>query len=97
MALVVKYETCAQGFDSRARLPGISVPALVVAGGRDGYMKASFSQQLARAMPDSQLCLVEEAGHFLVLSHPQPFNEQLGRFLARRLQSVAGSAHRRER
>jgi pimeloyl-ACP methyl ester carboxylesterase len=69
--------------DSRPKLGEIQVPTLVVVGGEDIITPPSESQTLADGIPNSQLAIISEAGHFPMLERPDRFNRLLGEFLAR--------------
>ena len=67
--------------DSRPRLGEIRVPTLVVVGNEDVITPPSESQALADGIPNSQLAIVPEAGHFPMLERPDAFNLLFGAFL----------------
>ncbi|MCV3211043.1 alpha/beta hydrolase [Mesorhizobium sp. YC-39] len=67
--------------DSRLRLGEIRVPTLVVVGNEDVITPPSESVILAEGIPDSQLEIVAEAGHFPMLEQPEVFNRVLDEFL----------------
>jgi pimeloyl-ACP methyl ester carboxylesterase len=56
-------------FDSRAWLPELSCPALVVAGGRDTTVPVHHARELARLIPNARLHTLPDAGHWLVKTH----------------------------
>jgi pimeloyl-ACP methyl ester carboxylesterase len=56
-------------FDSRAWLPGLACPALVVAGGRDTTVPSHHAHELARLLPNARLRTLADAGHWLVKTH----------------------------
>jgi pimeloyl-ACP methyl ester carboxylesterase len=56
-------------FDSRAWLPELACPTLIVAGGRDASVPAHHARELARLIPNAQLRILADAGHWLVKTH----------------------------
>jgi pimeloyl-ACP methyl ester carboxylesterase len=68
--------------DSRAMLPGLSCPALVIGAGNDRAIPPACSEELALNIPGAELCLIENAGHMANLEQPHSFNQSLLRFLA---------------
>ncbi|HEY9180881.1 MAG TPA: alpha/beta hydrolase [Candidatus Baltobacteraceae bacterium] len=67
--------------DYRDVLERIAVPALVVCGERDTVAPPSFSREIAGAIPDARLEIVEGAGHVTNADAPQRFNDLLRTFL----------------
>lgn len=67
---------CMAAFDVRPQLPRIDVPSLVVAGRHDFIMPVECtSEPLADGLPNAQLLVFEESGHF-------PFVEEHTGFIA---------------
>jgi pimeloyl-ACP methyl ester carboxylesterase len=69
--------------DGTERLPGVQVPALVIAGARDLVLAAHHGQQLAALLPNARLEVVADAGHRPFEEQPTVCNALLGRFLVR--------------
>ncbi|MEE9552694.1 MAG: alpha/beta hydrolase [candidate division Zixibacteria bacterium] len=64
----------------RSRLGEISVPALIVAGAQDsGFIDSAH--YLNRNIPNSQLEIINGAGHMVNLESPEEFNKVLSGFL----------------
>jgi pimeloyl-ACP methyl ester carboxylesterase len=61
-----------------AGLAAITCPALVLWGARDRYIPASFAQAWADALPDASARVVEGAGHWPWLQHPELVSEVAG-------------------
>lgn len=57
--------------DSRAHLPGIACPTLVVAARNDALMPLELLQELAKGIPDATLAIVEDCGHMASLEQPE--------------------------
>lgn len=66
--------------DLAPRLATLRQPALVVVGDRD-RMSLEPCHDLARALPNARLAVIEGAGHVVNLAKPAEFNAELGRFL----------------
>ena len=57
------------------RLHGIDSPTLVVAGRHDVFTSLPQAERIARRIPDAELVVLEEGGHFPWLDQPEPFFE----------------------
>jgi len=68
----------------RDRLPALTLPALVVWGGRDRVVSPRYAEQLRDALPDGRLLLLPDAGHV-------PMCEQPGEVAAAVLELIQGS------
>jgi len=62
-----------------ARLPSVQVPVLVTWGGRDAFVRPSNAERLHRLLPDSELTVFDDAGHF---SHEDADGAWLQRLVA---------------
>ena len=69
--------------DSRAMLPGISVPTLVLVGEEDVLTPPDEARAMASAIPGARLELVPRAGHLANFENPEAVNAALGAFLPR--------------
>jgi pimeloyl-ACP methyl ester carboxylesterase len=69
-------------------LPEIKVPALVVAGGRDGFTPPDRSRVMAAAIPDAELLEIPNASHTAPIEHPHLVNVTIRDFLARRVDGI---------
>jgi pimeloyl-ACP methyl ester carboxylesterase len=69
--------------DGTNELPGVHVPALVIAGARDVVLAAHHGQQLAALLPSARLEVVADAAHRPFEEQPAVCNALLGRFLVR--------------
>lgn len=67
--------------DFRSILGGISVPALVLHGGKDAVAPAALSDEIARGIPGARFESIAEAGHVTNADAPERFNEILRTFL----------------
>ena len=57
-------------FDSRAWLPQLRCPALIVSGGRDAATPTHHARELQALLPQADLRTLPRAGHWLVATHP---------------------------
>jgi pimeloyl-ACP methyl ester carboxylesterase len=56
-------------FDSRAWLPKLACPALIIAGERDSSTPPRHARELAQLIPHARLYTLAQAGHWLVKTH----------------------------
>ncbi|MEU2428770.1 alpha/beta hydrolase [Streptomyces sp. NPDC007861] len=59
------------------------VPVLVLAGDKDLVTPSSHSEAIADLLPDSELVIVPDAGHLVMLEHPVVVTDRLADLLAR--------------
>ena len=71
------------GYDLRAEVGTIDLPALVLHGERDRLVSRSNAQALAARLADGRFIPIPGAGHMAMLERPQAFNAELARFVAR--------------
>lgn len=64
-------------FDMTAQLKNINIPALILCGAEDRMMPLKHSQSLHQGLANSQLHVLESAGHMVMLEQP----EQVANFL----------------
>lgn len=74
---------CLVGFDRRAALPSLAMPALLIAGERDRLAPATTMRRMAERMPRAEFALMPGAGHLLPLERPRQCAALLSAFLAR--------------
>lgn len=67
--------------DYSTDLAQISLPTLVVAGGDDGVRKPIDADSIHRGIRNSQLEIIDEAGHLMNMEQPEEFNDTLLGFL----------------
>ncbi|MBI3517311.1 MAG: alpha/beta fold hydrolase [Proteobacteria bacterium] len=68
--------------DSRPDLPRIGCAALVLCGRQDVLTPPALSEEMARAIPDARLVLVDDCGHLAPLEQPEIVNAALEEWLA---------------
>lgn len=64
-------------FDMMSRVSEIRAPTLIISGVQDQMTPAKYAQFLASKIIDSQLCLIEGAGHMLMLEKPAEVSRAL--------------------
>lgn len=74
------FFACSQ-FDARAEIGRISVPTLIIAGANDKMMPVKASQFLADHIPNAQLALIENAGHFMMVEKTAQTTRAIVKFL----------------
>jgi pimeloyl-ACP methyl ester carboxylesterase len=58
-----------------------TVPVLVVCGDEDLLTPLEHSEEICRALPHAQLVVIPEAGHVVLLEHPEAVNAVLVPFI----------------
>jgi len=66
-------------------LPEITVPVLVVAGGRDGFTPPDRSRAMASAIPSAELLEIPNASHTAPIERPHLVDWTIRDFMARRI------------
>lgn len=61
----------------------LEVPALVLAGESDLVTPSTHSEAIGDLLPDAELVLVPDAGHLVMLEHPEAVTDRLADLLAR--------------
>ncbi len=69
------------------RLAALGVPALIVWGAQDSFAGIEFAHRFHEELPDSELVIVDGAGHFVWEDAPEETTRALVRFLDRKLTS----------
>ena len=69
--------------DARAFLPQITVPALLIFGGKDSITPPRMGEYLHRHLPHSELHIIEKAAHAPFLTHAEQFAAWLAGFFNR--------------
>src|SRR5579859_6301896 len=69
-------------FDCMARLAEISLPTLIICGTEDRLTPVKYSQYLHEHIAGSSLCLIPDAGHYVMREQPQQVNHAIEEWLA---------------
>jgi len=67
-------------FDVSQEISKISLKALVICGAEDKMTPPEFSRQITEGISGAKLCLIEGAGHMVMMEGPEEFNEALNNF-----------------
>ncbi|RPK93099.1 alpha/beta hydrolase [Streptomyces sp. ADI98-10] len=59
------------------------VPVLILAGDKDLVTPSSHSEAIADVLPDAELVIVPDAGHLVMLEHPEAVTDRLADLLVR--------------
>lgn len=70
--------------DTRAVLPSIGVPTLVLTGDDDRRSPMHIAEQLHAAIPGAELAVIPNAGHVSNMEQPDAFNDHVRRFCGER-------------
>lgn len=81
---MVEFLHALETLDETAALPTLAkVPTLIVCGDNDLLTPADDARKMAEALRDSELIIVDGAGHLALLGKPDPVNEGLVRLVKR--------------
>lgn len=69
------------GFDSTTRLSKIHIPTLIVTGRSDNVVSSHLQQVLVDQIPDAQQKIIANAGHALIITHTDEFNQVMMEWL----------------
>ena len=72
----------ARGMDMRVAAAALRVPTLILCGGRDRVTPPALSRHLHATIAGSQLQMVEDAGHMLLIEAPELVNRAIAEFAA---------------
>jgi len=67
-------------FDVSPEISKISLKALAICGAEDKMTPPEFSRQITESISGAKLCLIEGAGHMVMMERPDEFNEALNNF-----------------
>ncbi len=69
--------------EAESLLPTIACPTLVMTGSEDSWSPPAQHEAMAAALPNSELVIVEGAGHMIQLEAPDAVNDAIASWLAR--------------
>lgn len=67
--------------DNSDALKSVKVPALIIGAKEDQAIPPEFSEKMDQNLNNSEIHLIEKAGHLVMMEQPQEFNEILLKFL----------------
>jgi pimeloyl-ACP methyl ester carboxylesterase/predicted ester cyclase len=82
-AAIRQTELALSRVDSRPRFASLAMPALVLAGAEDAVASLDIQRELADGLPDANLVLVPDAGHFAPLEAPDACADAMRAWLVR--------------
>lgn len=88
LALSKRKETC-------SKLPEINVPVLILVGKEDKITPPEAAQFMHKKISNSELFILENAGHLSNLENPEKFNELLKRFFESKVGSQKTEVRRK--
>ncbi len=72
-----------KNFDTRSKLKEITVPTLIIVGENDRMLPPRMSQFLHHNIRDSELSVIPDAGHEVMLEAPDEVNKAIDTFMLR--------------
>ncbi len=70
-------------FDSRSKLPDLTLPVLILAGDHDFICGPIWAETLSKNLPSSESIRFGQSGHFAHMEQPEGFLEAITSFVAR--------------
>jgi pimeloyl-ACP methyl ester carboxylesterase len=67
-------------FDVMSRLSTLDLPVLVICGEEDRLTTTKYSSYLQRQIRHAQICLIPQAGHYVMLEQPDSTNQAIERW-----------------
>jgi pimeloyl-ACP methyl ester carboxylesterase len=81
---MIEFLHALETLDETAALPTLAkIPTLIACGDNDLLTPADESRKMAELLPDSELAIIEGAGHLALLGKPDPLNDGLVRLVKR--------------
>jgi pimeloyl-ACP methyl ester carboxylesterase len=71
------------GYDTRERLPEITLPTLLIWGNQDRLVPVSAAFAYRKRMPQAELALIDDTGHMVQMERPRRFNADVEEFIDR--------------
>ena len=81
--LITQTELALSRRDPRGRIASLTMPVLIVAGEHDELAPPPLQRELAALLPDAELAIIDDAGHFAPLERPDPVAAHVAAWLAR--------------
>lgn len=82
------YRECVRSLvehDAEDVLARISVPVLIISGGRDLFTPAHISEEMVARIPDAELLHIRDASHYGAVEYPELINTRISNFLRDRI------------
>ena len=71
-------------FNALGSLGAITVPSLIICGNNDVLTPLAYSEYMHKKIPGSDLTIVEDAGHMVMIEKPEAVNQAIEAFVLRR-------------
>ncbi len=78
---ISSFKDFVKNFDTRGKLKDLKVPTLIIVGENDRMLPPRMSQLLNNSIPDSELYVVPEAGHEVMIESPDEVIKAIDTFL----------------
>ena len=78
-AILATYASA--GFDFCEHLRSLEIPTLIIVGEKDISTPVEAAEMMHSRLPHSELLIVKNASHLVIIDHAQQFNEAVTRFL----------------
>jgi len=76
--------TACNNFDVTQQLQSINLPALIIGGSEDKLTPLKYSEFLAANLTNSQITIIENAGHMMMLENPVAVSNIIDQFISER-------------
>ncbi|WMX45487.1 alpha/beta hydrolase [Streptomyces roseicoloratus] len=77
------YPAFAEHDKAAALVAFLEIPGLALAGDHDLVTPSSHTEAIARLLPDAELVIVPDAGHLVMLEHPEAVTDRIADLLVR--------------
>jgi len=72
---LIRATTATEGFNICEKLKSLNLPVLLLVGEKDVRTPVQASKMLDNLLPQSELAVIQEAGHLSILDHPEKFDD----------------------
>lgn len=72
---LVRATIATEGFNICEKLKSLNLPVLLLVGEKDIRTPVQASKMLDNLLPQSELAVIQEAGHLTILDHPEKFDD----------------------
>jgi pimeloyl-ACP methyl ester carboxylesterase len=79
--VIYKDFSACDHFNVMDSISSLAIPALIICGGEDTLTPPKYSAYLNKAVEDSQMVLVEDAGHMVMMEKPDQVNRAIEEFV----------------
>ncbi|MEM7113779.1 MAG: alpha/beta hydrolase [Chloroflexota bacterium] len=71
-------------YDTKAQLPSVTVPTLILSGKQDFLVRPDYAQDMHNLLPNSELVYFENSGHYPFISEGDAYMQTVRAWLAQR-------------